>query len=244
MTSAQDGLETRNAASRPTNGIPIADAGPDQTVDCTGRLTEVALDGAASFDPDVDTLEYEWSAAGVVFDDPSSPTPTGLFPVGPTLVTLTVTDGKGGVATDDVLIRVQDVQPPVVLCTTDIVSLWPADHKMVNVAISVQASDVCVSPEHLLVNCTVSSSEPDDGAGDGSSIGDVNGFDGYTRPVEVALTYDASAGCYIGSVALRAERDGGQLGRMYSIVTQVMDTSLNSATASCVVVVPHDKRKK
>ncbi len=228
------------------NANPVADAGPDQIVECTGPLTEVLLDGTASFDPDDDPLEYEWSAPDGVFseDNRSIPAPTGLFPIGPTLVTLTVTDGKGGVATDDVLITVQDTQSPVVVCTTDIVSLWPANHRMVDVAICVQASDACVRPENLLVSCTVSSSEPDDGTGDGSSIGDVDGLDGYTIPVAVDLVYDEQTGRYLGSVALRAEREGAQAGRTYSIVTNVMDISLNFATASCVVVVPHDKRKK
>lgn len=228
------------------NADPIAEAGPSQTIDCTGPLTEVSFDGTASSDPDGDPLEYEWSAPDGVFGDNDrfSPTPTGHFPIGPTLVTLTVTDGKGGLATDDVLITVQDIQPPVVVCTTDILSLWPADHRMVDVAICVQASDACVRSEDLLVSCTISSSEPDDGTGDGSSVGDVDGLDGYTIPVAVELAYDEQTGCYLGSVALRAEREGTQAGRTYSIVTNVTDISLNSATASCVVVVPHDKRKK
>jgi hypothetical protein len=228
------------------NGNPIAEAGPDQTIDCTGPLTRVSFDGTASSDPDGDPLEYEWCAPDGVFGDNDrfSPTPTGYFPIGPTLVTLTVTDGKGGLATDDVLITVQDAQPPVVVCTTDIVSLWPADHRMVDVAICVQASDACVRPEDLLVSCTISSSEPDDGTGDGSSIGDVDGLEGYTIPVAVELAYDEQTGCYLGSVALRAEREGTQAGRTYAIVTNVMDISFNTATASCVVVVPHDRRKK
>ncbi len=228
------------------NAPPTADAGVNQTVNCTGPLTEVTLDGTASSDPDNDTLSYEWSAPDGVFgdDDRFSPTPTGLFPVGPTLVTLTVTDGEGGVATDDVLITVQDNVPPVVVCTTDIVSLWPPNRGMVDVAICVQASDACVNPENLRVACTVSSSEPDDGTGDGSSLGDVDGVDGYICPVPLDLAYDPQTGCYRGSVALRAEREGLQAGRTYAIVANVTDSSLNSAAASCVVVVPHDKRKK
>ncbi len=227
------------------NQPPVANAGENQTVECTGALTEVALNGSASGDPDGDAIEFEWSVPdGVLLDDRFSATPTGLFPLGPTLVTLTVTDGNGGVDVDDVLITVLDTLPPVVVCTTDIASLFPANHKMVDVTVCVQASDACVCPENLLVQCTVSSSEPDDGTGDGSSVGDVDGSDGYVNPVLLDLVYDEISACYVGTVALRAERDGTQSGRTYSIVTEVMDSSLNAATASCVVVVPHDKRKK
>ena len=45
-------------------------------------------------------------------------------------------------------------------------------------------------------------------------------------------------------VALRAERDGGAAGRTYSIVAEVLDGTGNDATASCVVVVPRNRKKK
>lgn len=229
----------------PTNTPPLADAGPDQTVECTGALTAVALDGTSSSDPDGDPLMFEWSAPeGVVLDDPFSATPTGLFPTGPSLVTLTVTDGKGGMATADVLITVQDTMPPVIVCTTDIGVIWPPDHRMVNVPIRVQASDACTSPESLLILCRVTSSEPDDASGDGSLTGDVNGLDGFSRPVAVQLAYDPATLCYVGEIALRAERDGSDAGRTYSVVSEVFDTEGNQNTAGCVVIVPHDRRRQ
>ena len=230
------------------NQNPIADAGEDIVVECTHDLTPVFLDGSLSFDPDGDEIEYEWSVAsdsGAMLDDPNLAMPIGMFPPGPTLVTLTVTDGNGGVDVADVLVTVEDTTPPVLICTTDEIALWPPNHEMKNVWICIAASDACSNPADLGIDCTISSSEPDDATGDGSSIGDVDGSDGFTAPVSVQdLVYDETDGCFYGLVSLRAERDGADQGRVYSIVCDVVDDQGNSATASCVVVVPHDKRKK
>jgi hypothetical protein len=104
------------------NTPPVADAGPDQPgVECTScTTTPVALDGTGSYDPDGDPLTYLWSASGITFDDPTSPTPTGGFPLGTTLVTLTVSDGIQE-DTDTVSITVVDTTPPVLVCPADIV---------------------------------------------------------------------------------------------------------------------------
>jgi len=230
------------------NTTPVARAGVDQFLECAGPGgTFVELDGSLSSDADGDTLAFEWAVpvgSGVVLDDPASATPSGLFPLGPTLVTLTVTDGKGGVDADDVLIVVEDSTPPVLICTTDRIALWPPRHQMVEVEISVIVSDACSTPAAMTVSCTVESSEPDDAKGDGAFTGDVDGKDGHTDPVPVTLAYDSTKGAFVGTVALRAERDGSGEGRVYSIVCDVEDASGNSGSASCVVVVPHDKRKK
>ncbi len=227
---------------------PVADAGADQTVECAGESTPVALDGRQSFDPDGDAIEFEWSVpveSGAVLDDPTSSMPSGLFPEGPTLVTLTVTDGNGGIDVDDVLVNVVDTSPPVLVCTTDRIALWPPNGAMHDVGVCIAVSDNCADPQDLQLYCSVSSNEPDDFTGDGETAGDVDGADGFTEPVNLTavLIYDADQGCYFGVVSLRAERNGADAGRSYSIVCDVLDPDGNLATASCVVVVPHDKRR-
>lgn len=227
------------------NQIPVANAGANQYIVAVDDLTEVRLDGSQSYDLDGDVLAFEWSVAegsGATIDDPSSDTPSGLFPVGQTLVTLVVTDGKGGTDTDDVLITVDDTSP-LVTCTTDKTMLWPPNHNIVDVAVCVYASDNFTDMNELVVAATVRSSEPDDAAGDGEFSGDVNGEDGYSRAVPLDMTFDCLKGCLVGTVGLRAERDGRQENRRYSIVCEVRDLAGNRSTASCVVVVPHDRRK-
>ena len=83
-----------------------------------------------------------------------------------------------------------------------------------------------------------------DANGDGSTTGDVDGLDGFTAPVPIQnLVYDAVNERFYGLVSMRAERDGAEEGRIYSIVCDVVDDEGNEATASCVVIVPHNKRK-
>lgn len=225
----------------PCNEDPVADAGPDQTAECAGLLTTVQLDGSASSDPDGDTLSYEWAApVGVTLDDPNIASPSGDFPIGPSLLTLTVADGNGGVSCDDVLIIIQDTTAPVVVCTTDVIALHAPNHTMRTVQIGVAVTEEC---SDFALSCEVSSSEPDDANGDGAFTGDVDGLDGYTLPVTVDLTFDAASNAFIGEVELRAERDGAESGRSYSIVCDVADFAGNVSSASCVVVVPHDRRK-
>ncbi len=99
------------------NRPPVADAGPDQTVEATAQMVaeNVQLDGTNSSDPDGDLIEFSWSAVGIVFDDPTSVTPTATFPLGSTEVTLTVTDPYGLSDTDQVVVEVVDTTPPEIM---------------------------------------------------------------------------------------------------------------------------------
>lgn len=223
----------------------------DQTVECSSHAgAVVTLDGSATDADDAAVdLSYQWfvSDASVVLDDPSSPAATGLFPIGVTMATLTVADGRGGVDVCDVLITVEDTLPPEVLCTTDRAALWPPKHSMVPVTLVIAATDACVDPDEILpIVVYVSSSEPDDatGDGDGHTQGDVDGQDGYTSPVDVTgdFTYDATSGLWTGTILLRAERAGTGSGRKYTLDVEALDSHGNASITSCCVVVAHDRR--
>jgi len=96
------------------NGLPIANAGPDQAVgdgDNSGDAM-VSLDGSASIDSDGTIVSWVWteSAAEIA----TGATPAALaFAVGAHTVTLTVTDDGGVTDTDDVLITVTANLAPV-----------------------------------------------------------------------------------------------------------------------------------
>gem|GEM_PF-6703600 len=93
------------------NHVPLADAGPDQSV---AERSEVTLNGANSADTDGDSLTYSWTQIGgpaVTLANANSATATFAAPtVGVTGATLTfqltVDDGYGGVASDTVIIDV------------------------------------------------------------------------------------------------------------------------------------------
>lgn len=228
-----------------TNAAPIAVAGTDTILECESTSgTVFTLDGTASSDPDAgDILSFDWNAVGITFDDPTSTTPTATFPHGSTAVTLTVTDQCGAVSSSDVIIVVQDTVAPqihAIYATPNV--LWPPNHDMIPVSVDMLLSDTCENTADLLVSCKVSSDEPDDATGDGAFSGDVDGSDGYTTPVSVTLSYDASTGKWVGGLNLRAERDGAQDGRKYSIVVYAADDSGNISQATACVVVPKSQK--
>jgi hypothetical protein len=112
------------------------------------------------------------------------------------------------------------------------------------VQIFVQVSNTASDASSLTVKANVTSNELDDSEADGSNTGDVAGQDGYSSPVPISLTFNSALSRFEGLVPLRAERAGSLNGRVYSINCLVTDTAGNSSSATCVVVVPHDKKRK
>jgi hypothetical protein len=101
-------------------GGPFADAGLNRTAECVSpTTTPVMLDGSGSSGVETGPPLFLWEAPGVVFDDPTSATPTGAFPKGTTLVTLTVSD-TGASNSDTVNVRVVDTTAPLLTCPADL----------------------------------------------------------------------------------------------------------------------------
>jgi hypothetical protein len=202
---------------------PVANAGPDRWVECTGPgETSVELDGTRSVDPDGDQLSYSWSGP---FGTATGATPSVPLSCGAShWITLVVDDGEVGSSKDTVVITVQDTTAPEIhdLQATPGV-LWPANHTMVGVRVGVSVSDVCDAAPVCRI-ASVTSNEPVLATGSGDTAPDWE--------ITGAL-----------SANLRAERSGTGSGRRYTITTQCTDASGNRSTAAVDVVVPHDKGK-
>jgi hypothetical protein len=193
---------------------------------------EVVLDGRASTDADSapgtedDIASFSW------FEDSGTPAERLLadsalasvtLPLGRHVLTLRVTDRAGSIGAAAVTVQVVDTRPPTLALHPDPLVLWPPNHQMRPVTISVESADACGATSVTLVS--VLSSEPDDapGAGDGATRGDIA---------------DAAVGTSDRIVNLRAERDDRGPGRTYTLVYRAVDASGNSAVARATVLVP------
>jgi len=113
-SGGNSGLDTVTITVRDVTR-PRADAGPDQVVD---EDTQVTFDASGTWDNDpgfASSATYEWT-----FEDQGAPiTLTGLGPTytfstpGRYVVTMTATDAAGNSDTDDMVVLVLDVTPPM-----------------------------------------------------------------------------------------------------------------------------------
>ena len=204
---------------------PSADAGPDQIVECSGPDgTPVTLDGSDSFDPNDDLLSFTWTGPfGILTGDVISTE----FPQGTHTITLTVDDGRGKTDSDTVTVTVTDSAAPAISLSLSPDILWPPNHKMVDIAASIQVSDTC-DDNPVVELVSISSSEADNGLGDGDTSDDIQG---------------ASYGTDDRTFSLRSERAGSGTGRVYTINYGAADISGNVTNATAEVTVFHDRGK-
>ncbi len=218
----------------PVNVLPTLVC-PDSTVaECAGdNGTPVALTAQVS-DEDGDALTILWSANGVVVQtntiaagsstNVSSVTLNGLYPTGTNTVTISVSDGIDAPVACSITVAIVDTTPPVITAISINPNvLWPPNHKMIPVRVSVVATDLCGTVTSKIIS--IHSSQDVLGKGSGQKSPDWK------------ITGDLTA-------QLRAERAGpDKNGRIYTITVQATDEAGNAATADVTVFVPHDQGK-
>lgn len=202
------------------NKPPVANAGPEQTIECTGPgEVQVTLDGTGSSDPDNDALEYTWTWSG---GSVSGAVVTVSLSLGTYDFTLTVRDPSGHIAVDMTRVIIQDTTPPDLTVMLTPTMLWPPNHRLRTINATVDAHDLCGQVANLQL-LSIVSNQPDDGTGDGDTAHDIQ---------------DADFGTLDLVFQLRAERAAPLGDRHYTVTYHATDDSGNSRDVSTNVIVP------
>jgi hypothetical protein len=145
--------------------------------------------------------------------------------VGSYALTYAVSDTSGNTSTATRIVNVVDTSGPTITLNGQNITLWPPNHKYQTINVTdlvASASDSCDSGVNLsqVFISQVTSDEAENSVGDGNTLNDIV----------------IAANCK--SVQLRAERDGGSNGRVYTITFKVRDATGNVATKTAQVKVP------
>lgn len=218
---------------RAQSNSPVVVCQDPLIVECAGADgTPVVLTILVS-DMESNGLSVVWSVDGISYQTNDLAEETTGVPVP---VDFTATFGVGS---HDVLVSVTDSETNSVICTNTIEvvdttppaiqslkatpnKLWPPNHKMQCIQLTLAATDTCGGSVTSRV-VSVTSNEPQRGGGDGNTCPDWALVPGKMK------------------VYLRAERSGRGHGRTYTINVECADTTGNATNATVNVFVPHDQ---
>ena len=215
--SASDASGNRNNTNQLVEVVdttpPLINCPADIVQECTGNHS-------ATVTPEAATGE-DICSESVALSRPA----TQSFPLGVNELTYTATDRQGLESSCNSNVVVRDTTPPDISSVTPSQQiLWPPNHEMVNVMVSVATTDICDSATPICRVTSVSSSEPVNGTGDGSTGTDWQWDQG-------------QRGTSLG-VLLRAEREGSGTGRTYTIDVACLDEAGNETAAQTSVYAP------
>ena len=182
------------------------------------RLTLTASDvgsGVASTSYAINGGAMQNYSAPVVFTD------------GTYTVTYRSVDKAGNVESlKSISFKIDQTAPKFSMCAANPPVLWPPNHNMVDVTVSLVVTDDGSGPAAFVLKSTTSN-EPDNGMGNGDTPNDIQGFE-VGKP-------DTQG-------QLRAERSElGTGGRIYKLAYQAWDAAGNVQTCIVAVTVPHDQ---
>ena len=199
---------------------PAINCPANVTVECTGNLGVPASDSQlAAFFAGVSASDICDASPAIANNAPL------FFGLGPTVVQFTATDDNGNQRTCTGTVTVQDTQAPTIAFTLNPTSLWPPNHRLVPIGATVTVGDVC-NPGAGFVLTSITSSQPDNGQGDGNTVADIQG---------------AAYGTPDLRFLLRAERSPLFGTRIYTVVYTASDGSGNSTPATHTVIVPQNR---
>ncbi|MBI5385681.1 MAG: hypothetical protein HZA90_13465 [Verrucomicrobia bacterium] len=141
---------------------------------------------------------------------------------GTTTITYRARDHAGNLAAARTVTVKLDKTPPVVVAVALPALLRPADHRLVNIRVTVGVVDL-LSGANGFTLVSVTSSEPDSGTGGGDVPGDIVGW---------ALNTADRAG------QVRAERSPTGRGRVYTLRYEATDKAGNKRIVPAFVAVP------
>jgi hypothetical protein len=206
------------------NQPPTANAGLDQTVQCTGTSgASFTLNGTAS-DADENIAVTSWRSGtrnGTLLGE--GPGLTQALAVGGSQTDWwRVIDAAAAADEDSAAVSVVDTVPPTLTLSVGPTALSPPNHKLVLITATLASTDTCDStPTIKLVSIT--SNEPDNGLGDGDQANDIQG---------------AVFGTDDRQFLLRSERGGKKKDRVYTITYSATDDTGNATQKQATVRVP------
>lgn len=184
-------------------------------VDTTPPAVALNGDAAVTLEAAVDSYEEAGASAVDACDGEVAVVVTGSVDadtVGEYVLTYTATDAAGNSASVSRTVSVIDTTPPVIASTVISTSLWPPNHSMHLILSGISAADI--NDGALSPVIVVSSDEAANGKGDGNTDVDF----------EVIESGDGSYDVYV-----RAERNGKNDGRTYTVTVDASDAAGNAA---------------
>ena len=146
-------------------------------------------------------------------------------------LTLKVFDGVNFSISETCIVNViLDNEPPTLAPLPSVTQLWPPNHELVPVTITVNTYDTSEGPIYLDVSEI--SNNPVNDSGDGN-----------TEPDWIIDGVEDGPGGFV-YLQLRAERPGKGDGRAYTITIVATDIYGNNSSAQVRIIAPHDKGKK
>lgn len=185
-----------------------------------------AYDGVSSRDISLGRYDVNTAGDGIQeFPDPWTPMtdPFGYFTISEYNY-YTYEQSFAAYSLDSFEVSPPDTTPPAFTSLTpSTATLWPPNHQMVPITLTALIRDLVGVVSATIISAT--SSEADDGLGDGDTANDIQ------------ITGDLT-------LSLRAERSGDGNGRTYTITVEAADAAGNKSRKTTTVSVPKGQNKE